>query len=573
MTTTEFLSKTRKDAEWWRTSVIYQIYPRSFADGNGDGMGDLQGVTSRLESLAELGVDAIWFSPFFKSPQKDAGYDVSDYKDIDPLFGNLADFDALVAKAKTLGLRIIVDLVPNHSSDQHVWFQAALKAAPGSAERNRYMFRDGKGENGELAPNNWESVFGGQAWTRINEADGTPGQWYLHIFDSTQPDFNWENEEVREEFDSVLRFWLDRGAAGFRIDVAHGMIKVDGLPDVVHHSSTMSGQDSPDDVKTQESEDELISRLEKENPFWGQPGVHAINKRFRKILDEYDERVMCGEAWVHPISRMARWVRPGEYHQTFNFGYLETPWNKEKLQAVVTESLNAFGSVDAPSTWVLSNHDVIRHATRMGYDEIPRQGDGVGPKYQQPDEAKGQRRARAASAFMLGLPGGAYIYQGEELGLPEHTTLENKYREDPTFFRTNGERVGRDGCRVPLPWEAGANDSNGFSTTGKSWLPQPDSYKKYARSAQEGVAGSTLELYKALLKARKQFDMGNGVFRWAPEFMDESLLAYINNGILVLSNFNGDPAVIPAGEILATTQHDLTIEGELEHDHTVWIKL
>ena len=573
MTTTEFLSKTRKDAQWWRTSVIYQIYPRSFADGNGDGMGDLQGVTSRLESLSELGVDAIWFSPFFKSPQKDAGYDVSDYKDIDPLFGNLADFDALVAKAKTLGLRIIVDLVPNHSSDQHVWFQAALNAAPGSTERNRYMFRDGKGENGELPPNNWESVFGGQAWTRIIEADGKLGQWYLHIFDSTQPDFNWENEEVREEFDSVLRFWLDRGASGFRIDVAHGMIKVDGLPDVVHHSSTMSGQDSPDDVKTQESEDELISRLEIENPFWGQPGVHTINKRFRKILDEYDERVMCGEAWVHPISRMARWVRPGEYHQTFNFGYLETPWNKEKLQAVVTESLNAFGSVDAPSTWVLSNHDVIRHATRMGYDEIPRQGDGVGPNYQQPDEAKGQRRARAASAFMLGLPGGAYIYQGEELGLPEHTTLENKYREDPTFFRTNGERVGRDGCRVPLPWEAGANDSNGFSTTGKSWLPQPDSYRRYARSAQEGVAGSTLELYKALLKARKQFDMGNGEFRWAPEFMDESSLAYINNGILVLSNFNGDPVIIPAGEILATTQHDLTIEGELEHDHTVWIKL
>ena len=573
MTTTEFLSKTRKDAQWWRTSVIYQIYPRSFADGNGDGMGDLEGVTSRLESLSELGVDAIWFSPFFKSPQKDAGYDVSDYKDIDPLFGNLADFDALVAKAKTLGLRIIVDLVPNHSSDQHVWFQAALNAAPGSTERNRYMFRDGKGENGELPPNNWESVFGGQAWTRIIEADGKLGQWYLHIFDSTQPDFNWENEEVREEFDSVLRFWLDRGASGFRIDVAHGMIKVDGLPDVVHHSSTMSGQDSPDDVKTQESEDELISRLEIENPFWGQPGVHTINKRFRKILDEYDERVMCGEAWVHPISRMARWVRPGEYHQTFNFGYLETPWNKEKLQAVVTESLNAFGSVDAPSTWVLSNHDVIRHATRMGYDEIPRQGDGVGPNYQQPDEAKGQRRARAASAFMLGLPGGAYIYQGEELGLPEHTTLENKYREDPTFFRTNGERVGRDGCRVPLPWEAGANDSNGFSTTGKSWLPQPDSYRRYARSAQEGVAGSTLELYKALLKARKQFDMGNGEFRWAPEYITESSLAYINNGILVLSNFNGDPVIIPTGEILATTQHDLTIEGELEHDHTVWIKL
>ena len=570
---TEILSTPRKNAEWWRTSVIYQIYPRSFADGNGDGMGDLMGVTERLESLAELGVDAIWFSPFFKSPQKDAGYDVQDYKDIDPRFGSLEDFDKLVAKAKTLGLRIIVDLVPNHSSDQHVWFQAALSSAPGSPERNRYIFRDGKGENGELPPNNWESVFGGIAWTRITEADGKPGQWYLHIFDSSQPDFNWQNEEVRNEFDSVLRFWLDRGAAGFRIDVAHGMIKVDGLPDVVKISTTMSGQDSPDDVKTEETDEELIKRLQIENPYWGQDGVHEINRRWRKILDEYDERVMCGEAWVHPLSRMARWVRPDEYHQTFNFGYLETPWNKEKLHAVVTESLKAFGGVGAPSTWVLSNHDVIRHATRMGYDEIPRQGDGVGPNYQQPDEAKGQRRARAATAFMLGLPGGAYIYQGEELGLPEHTTLENKYREDPTFFRTNGQRVGRDGCRVPLPWESGANEANGFSATGKSWLPQPESYRRYARSAQEGIAGSTLELYKRLIKERKAFDMGNGEFRWAPEFMDESTLAYINNCVLVLSNFAGDPVVIPAGEILVTTQHDLSIEGELEHDQTVWIKL
>ncbi|NDD26413.1 MAG: alpha-amylase, partial [Actinobacteria bacterium] len=414
---------------------------------------------------------------------------------------------------------------------------------------------------------------GGQAWTRITEADGKPGQWYLHIFDSSQPDFNWKNEEVRDEFDSVLRFWLDRGAAGFRIDVAHGMIKVDGLPDVVSISSTMSGQDSPDDVKTQESDEELIKRLQIENPYWGQDGVHEINRRWRKILDEYDDRVMCGEAWVHPLSRMARWVRPDEYHQTFNFGYLETPWDKQKLEAVVTESLKAFGAVGAPSTWVLSNHDVIRHATRMGYDNIPRQGDGVGPNYQQPDEAKGQRRARAASAFMLGLPGGAYIYQGEELGLPEHTTLDNKYREDPTFFRTNGQRVGRDGCRVPLPWEAGANESNGFSTTGASWLPQPDSYRRYARSEQDGVAGSTLELYKRLLKERKKFELGNGEFRWAPEFMDESSLAYFNNGVLVLSNFSGDPVVIPAGEILVTTQHDLSIEGELEHDQTVWIKL
>jgi len=573
MPTTELLSHARKDAEWWRSSVIYQIYPRSFADGNGDGMGDLPGVTGRLKSLADLGVDALWFSPFFTSPQKDAGYDVADYKNIDSRFGTLADFDSLVAKAKTLGLRIIVDLVPNHSSDQHVWFQAALKAAPGSKERARYIFRDGKGANGELPPNNWESVFGGSTWTRITEADGTLGQWYLHIFDTSQPDFNWQNEEVRAEFDSVLRFWLDRGAAGFRIDVAHGMIKADGLPDIIQNSTTMSGQDSPDAVKTEETQEELIRRLQIENPFWGQEGVHEINRRFRSILDEYDDRVMCGEAWVHPLSRMASYVKPGEYHQTFNFGYLETPWNKEKLQDVVTESLNAFGAVGAPSTWVLSNHDVIRHATRMGYDQVPKQGDGIGPKYAQPDEAKGQRRARAASAFMLGLPGGAYIYQGEELGLPEHTTLEDKYREDPTFFRTNGERVGRDGCRVPLPWEAGANESNGFSTTGASWLPQPPSYKRYARSEQEGVAGSTLELYKRLLKERKAFDMGNGEFRWAPEFMNENTLAYINNGILVLANFSGDPVVIPAGDLLVTTQHDLRLEGELEHDQVVWVKL
>jgi alpha-glucosidase len=563
----EILAHPRVDAQWWHKSVIYQIYPRSFADGNGDGMGDLAGVTARLGSLAALGIDAIWFSPFFKSPQKDAGYDVSDYKDIDPLFGTLADFDALVAEAKRHGLKIIVDLVPNHSSDQHEWFKAALAAAPGSPEREMYMFREGKGENGELPPNNWESVFGGNAWTRITEADGTPGQWYLHIFDSSQPDLNWQNPRVHKEFDSILRFWLDRGAAGFRIDVAHGLMKADGLPDVVENVSTMSG--------SEDGADEIAEAQEEENahPFWGQDSVHEVIRGWRKILDEYDDRVMCAEAWVLPLSRMARWVRPDEYHQTFNFGYLETPWDRDKLQKVVTDSLKAFGEVGAPSTWVLSNHDVIRHATRMGYDKVPKQGDGIGPDYPQPDEAKGQRRARAASAFMLGLPGGAYIYQGEELGLPEHTTLEAKYREDPTFFRTKGERVGRDGCRVPLPWERGVSESNGFSTTGKSWLPQPESYKGYARSEQEGVAGSTLELYKRLLKERKAFDMGNGEFRWAEDYMDGGTLAYINNGVLVLSNFDGESVIVPAGKILATTQHDLRVEGELEHDQTVWIKL
>jgi alpha-glucosidase len=550
------LHNSFQDPKWWQTAVIYQIYPRSFADSDGDGIGDLKGVESRLDSLQALGIDAIWFSPFFKSPQKDAGYDVSDYKTIDPLFGTNEDFYKLLAKAKSLGIRIIVDLVPNHSSDQHELFQAALKAAPGSPERDMYMFRDGKGENGELPPNNWESVFGGQAWTRITESDGTLGQWYLHIFDSSQPDFNWENPRVREFFEDVLRFWLDKGVAGFRIDVAHGLVKAAGLPDI-------------DVAMTQTLEHEPT----KPHPFWGQEGVHEIIRSWRKILDEYDDRAMCAEAWVLPLSRMAKWVRPDEYHQTFNFGYLETPWAKEPLVKVVTESLEAFGSVGAPSTWVLSNHDVIRHVSRFGAKSAPPQGSGIGPGMEQPDEELGQRRGRAATAFMLGIPGGAYLYQGEELGLPEHTTLEGKYRQDPTFSRTNGERVGRDGCRVPIPWEAEGGASFGFNSTGESWLPAPATYKKYARDVQEGVAGSTLELYKKLIAERKKLALGSGEFRWAPEYSSENALAYVNNGVLVISNFGPELITVPAGEVIVSTQSSLTAGGQLEANQSAWVKL
>jgi alpha-glucosidase len=550
------LHQSIKQPKWWQTAVIYQIYPRSFADGDGDGIGDLRGVESRLESLQALGIDAIWFSPFFKSPQKDAGYDVSDYKSIDPLFGTNEDFDKLLAKAKSLGIRIIVDLVPNHSSDQHELFQKALKAAPGSPERDMYMFRDGKGENGELPPNNWESVFGGQAWSRTTEADGSLGQWYLHIFDSSQPDFNWENAKVHEFFAGVLRFWLDKGVDGFRIDVAHGLVKAPGLPDITAAQSQTLEHD-PNNP----------------HPFWGQEGVHDIIRSWRKILDEYDDRAMCAEAWVLPLSRMAKWVRPDEYHQTFNFGYLETPWEKQPLVKVISDSLEAFGSVGAPSTWVLSNHDVIRHVSRFGVEKPPPQGSGIGPGMEQPDEELGQRRGRAATTFMLGIPGGAYLYQGEELGLPEHTTLEGKYRQDPTFSRTNGERVGRDGCRVPLPWEADGGLSFGFNSTGESWLPAPETYKKYARDVQEGVAGSTLELYKKLIAERKKLALGSGEFRWAPEFSSANSLAYVNNGVLVLSNFGPESITAPAGEVLVSTQSSLTAGGQLEANQSAWIKL
>lgn len=537
--------------EWWRHAVIYQIYPRSFADGNGDGMGDLPGVLSRLESLKELGIDAIWFSPFFTSPQKDAGYDVSNYTDIDPRFGTLADFDALLAKAHAHGIRIIIDLVPNHSSDQHPLFQAALRASKGSPERDMYVFREGKDAN--TPPNNWQSVFGGPAWTQVED-----GQWYLHLFDSSQPDFNWANPKVEQFFHDVLRFWFDRGVDGFRVDVAHSLVKDPALPDIEEVSSSMTGSDS-------------APKEEKPHPFWGQEGVHEVIRGFRKVANEYEDRAMCAEAWILPLSKMAKWVRPDEYHQTFNFAYLETPWDSAKLRNVVDESLREFGNVGAPSTWVLSNHDVIRHVTRMAYDKVPKQGDGIGPSYPQPDEARGQRIGRAATAFMLGLPGSSYIYQGEELGLPEHTTLDASFREDPTFFRTKGERVGRDGCRVPIPWESD-KPAYGFNNTGKSWLPQPENYRRYARSEQRGVAGSTLELYRQLLKVRKEFNMGLGNLKWVEELCDETTLAFDNSGVRVIANFGGS-VNLPSGELLATTQHDLTVEGVLEHDQVAWIRL
>ena len=537
--------------EWWRHAVIYQIYPRSFADGNGDGMGDLPGVLSRLESLKELGIDAIWFSPFFTSPQKDAGYDVSNYTDIDPRFGTLADFDALLAKAHAHGIRIIIDLVPNHSSDQHPLFQAALRASKGSPERDMYVFHEGKDAN--TPPNNWQSVFGGPAWTQVED-----GQWYLHLFDSSQPDFNWANPKVEQFFHDVLRFWFDRGVDGFRVDVAHSLVKDPALPDIEEVSSSMTGSDS-------------APKEEKPHPFWGQEGVHEVIRGFRKVANEYEDRAMCAEAWILPLSKMAKWVRPDEYHQTFNFAYLETPWDSAKLRNVVDESLREFGNVGAPSTWVLSNHDVIRHVTRMAYDKVPKQGDGIGPSYPQPDEARGQRVGRAATAFMLGLPGSSYIYQGEELGLPEHTTLDASFREDPTFFRTKGERVGRDGCRVPIPWESD-KPAYGFNNTGKSWLPQPENYRRYARSEQRGVAGSTLELYRQLLKIRKEFNMGLGNLKWVEELCDETTLAFDNSGVRVIANFGGT-VNLPGGELLATTQHDLTVEGVLEHDQVAWIRL
>ncbi len=535
------------NSSWWRSGVIYQIYPRSFADHNGDGMGDLKGITQRLPSLKDLGVDAIWLSPFYRSPQKDAGYDVSDYRDVDPLFGDLADFDQLVATAHALELRVMIDLVPNHSSDQHKWFQAALNAAPGSAERSYYHFKDGLGESGELPPNNWQSLFGGAAWTRVED-----GQWYCHLFDSSQPDLNWENPKVQQEFEDILRFWLDRGVDGFRVDQPHAMSKAPGLPDHPYVEEAgagfIEGRESP--------------------PMWFQEPVHDIFRSWRKILESYPgERAMCGEAYVLPLSFMAKWVRPDEFHQTFNFRFLDAGWNKEVLVSAITESFEAFDEVGAPSTWVLNNHDVIRHASRFGGDYgRATASDGIGPDGIQPNAELGLTIARAATLFMLGLPGASYIYQGEELGLPEHTTLAPEFRQDPTFFRTNGSRVGRDGCRVPLPWEA-AKPALGFGPSEKSWLPQPESYKALARDQQIGDESSTLNLYKNALKFRKELSLGEGSFDWVST---DDLLSYRNGKVLVVHNF-GAETQLPSGTILLSSDSDQGLT--LKPNQTLWLSV
>ncbi|MEU2263502.1 glycoside hydrolase family 13 protein [Streptomyces sp. NPDC019645] len=535
-------------APWWRDAVIYQVYPRSFADGNGDGMGDLAGIRSRLPYLKELGVDAVWLSPFYASPQADAGYDVADYRAIDPMFGTLHDADALIRSAHALDLRIIVDLVPNHCSDQHDWFRQALREGPGSRLRERFHFRTGKGENGELPPNDWESIFGGPAWTRTVNPDGTPGEWYLHLFAPEQPDFNWEHPAVQDEFRSILRFWLDLGADGFRVDVAHGLVKAPGLPDIG-------------------SGDQLKLLGNDVMPFFDQDGVHEIYRSWRRILDEYEgERVLVAEAWTPTVERTALYVRPDEMHQAFNFQYLTTNWDEKELREVIDGSLAAMRPVGAPTTWVLSNHDVTRHATRFGNPP------GLGTQLrEQGDRELGLRRARAATLLMLALPGSAYVYQGEELGLPDVTDLPDEVRQDPSFFRAEGQDGFRDGCRVPIPWTR-EGSSYGFGGGG-SWLPQPAEWAELSVEAQTGVAGSTLELYRAALAARREHPgLGAGE---AVTWLDapDGVLALSREGFVCTTNTTGAPVRLPAPGALLLASAPVAVKdgfAVLPADATAW---
>ncbi|WP_214317191.1 glycoside hydrolase family 13 protein [Nonomuraea sediminis] len=460
---------------WWRDAVIYEVYVRSFADGDGDGVGDLIGVRDRLPYLKSLGVDAIWLTPFYPSPMADFGYDVADYRDVDPLFGTLGDFKALVDDAHGLGIRVIVDIVPNHTSDRHPWFQEGL--------RDRYIFRD--------EPNDWESIFGGSAWTQTED-----GQWYLHLFAPEQPDLNWDNPAVREEFEQILRFWLDLGVDGFRVDVAHGMVKPADLPDIGH----------PDQVRMVGSQ---------KVPYFDNDAVHDIHRSWRRILDSYPgERIGVAEAWAPSPERLALYIRPDELHQAFNFHYLFAPWDAAELRRAIDESLATSGSVGAPTTWVLSNHDVKRHVTRYG----------------------SLARARAAAVLTLALPGSAYLYQGEELGLPEVLDLPAEVCQDPQRLRDPDS--GRDGCRVPLPWTRDLGWRN-------PWLPIPSDWSDLSVEAETGDPASTLELYRTALHARRELQ-GDLVWRESPA----GTLLFSRGDHVCAVNLTGEPV-------------DFAIDGEL----------
>jgi alpha-glucosidase len=550
---------TGRSGAWWRSAVIYQVYIRSFADCSGDGVGDIAGIRSHLSHLEDLGVDALWINPWYRSPMKDGGYDVADLRDIDPLFGTLADAEGMIAEAHDLGLRVLLDIVPNHLSDEHPWFQEALAAPPGSPERDRFIFRPGTGPGGVAPPNDWHSNFGGLAWTRVTETDGAPGEWYLHLFTPEQPDVNWENEDVRDEFDHTMRFWFDRGVDGFRIDVAHGLAKAKGLPDV----GTLTWP--------------LQAGGGGSHPHWDQDAVHEIYRRWRKLANSYaDPRVFVAEAWVVDPQRLAQYVRDDELHTAFNFEFLLTPWTADALKRSISKSLEAHKAVGAPPTWVLSNHDVARQVSRYARPQGVRELRHLRDLEDLPaDFELGLRRARAAALLMFALPGGAYVYQGEELGLPEVEHLPTEALKDPTWEQSGHTDRGRDGCRVPIPW-SGSEPPYGFSpadATAPPWLPQPDTWNQLSAAAKTGDTGSMLELYRSALRIRRENPaLGDGGLEWRPAPVG-ALSFSRAPGFACIVNLTAAPVALPAGSRPLLCSEALTAAGEAPADTTVWFEL
>ncbi|NNG20338.1 DUF3459 domain-containing protein [Naumannella sp. ID2617S] len=565
-------TSTTQSTDWWRSAVVYQIYPRSFADANGDGTGDLRGIIDRLPHLAELGVDAIWVSPWYPSPLADGGYDVSDHRDIHPDFGTLADADEFIAAAHALGMRVLIDLVPNHCSDQHPWFQQAVAAGRGSAERDLFWFRDGRGPNGDEPPNNYEAMFGGSAWQRVTEPDGSPGQWYLHMFAPEQPDWNWDNPKVVEEFDDILRFWFDRGVDGFRVDVADSMAKDATLPDLPVDPETGYG---------------ASKEKHPGSPLWDvQPQLEEIHRRWRTVADEYADtpqgpRVFVSEAYLDPLPRLVAYVQPDRLHTTFNFDHLLCEWTIDSQRHVIDASRREHVAAGAPCTWVLSNHDTPRVATRYGKPEtgvrfstagmVPEHGGREWHHYagMPVDLELGRRRARAAALLEFALPGGCYVYQGDELGLEEVEDLPEEALQDPTWFRSGRTIRGRDGCRVPLPW-SGSRSPFGFGPSGVPWLPQPARWAGQTVADQANDPTSHLSLYRAALAERRRNPaLGDGELSWVEGPHDEVLAFDREPGFRCVVNF-GDPIELPADARVLVHSGDATT-GRLGTDEAVWL--
>ena len=537
------------DPDWWRQAVVYQIYPRSFADANGDGVGDLQGIISRVPYLTSLDIDAVWLSPFYPSALADGGYDVDDYRNVDPRLGTLEDFDELVGALHSSGIKLIVDIVPNHSSSLHEWFREALASPRGSAARDRYIFRDGSGPDGSEPPSDWDSVFGGSAWAQVED-----GQWYLHLFAAEQPDLNWDNREVRDDFLTTLRFWSDRGVDGFRVDVAHALVK--DLSEPLPAKATLPRQSESNGL----------------HPLWDRDQVHGVYTEWRKVLNEYDPpRSAVAEAFV-PAARRARYASADGLGQAFNFDLLQADWDFGKFRQVIKENLALAELNGSSSTWVFSNHDVVRHATRYG---LPKDPDGAWQDGKawllsngtEPtvDVAQGLRRARAAVLLMLALPGSAYLYQGEELGLQEVGELPAANLQDPAYFRSKGAEKGRDGCRVPLPWTV-EGLSFGFGTGG-SHLVQPKWFGSYSVQAQEGDPESTLSLYRKALAVRRGLQTGQ-TLEWV-DGVDWSLHFKRPGGWQSITNFGAAPIELPDAAVVLSSS---PLEGEkLPSDTTAWL--
>lgn len=512
---------------WWRDAVIYQVYVRSFADGNGDGVGDLDGIRGRLDYLSWLGVDAIWLTPFYTSPMADHGYDVANPRDVDPLFGDLAAFDALVQAAHDTDIKVIVDVVPNHTSDQHPWFQEAIAGGPA---RSRYHFRD--------KPNNWPSDFGGPAWHQVPD-----GWWYLHLFAPEQPDLNWDNPEVWADLEETLRFWLGRGVDGFRIDVANAMIKGAGLPDLPESALNHDPEDW-DDASEQLSDDP-----NDRDPRWDNDAVHDVHRMVRRVLDEHPGTMAVGEVWVRNDERLARYVRPDELHQIFNFRLLKTEWDAEAMRESINRALSTLDGVGAAASWVLSNHDTGREVTRYGGGDI------------------GLARARAAALLMLALPGAAYIYNGEELGLAD-VELPDEALQDPVWEHSGHTRRGRDGCRVSVPW-SGTSPPYGFGTTAATWLPMPADWAAMTVEAQRSDAASTLSLYRRLLELRRTHPAMQGELSWYDDQPPGCLLFRRTGGLTCLVNIGSDPVPLPAGDTLISSAP--VVDGMLPGNAAAWL--